>query len=84
MKFKEYGVIARAARLKLGLTQKQIADSFGWTTPQFVSNIESGKSFYPAHCLAIFPKATARKLSDCEIRLQIKRYKERKNEVQKA
>jgi transcriptional regulator with XRE-family HTH domain len=78
MKFKEYGILAKEARLKLGLTQKELSEKFGWTSPQACSNFERGLGFYPAYCLAVFDKKMARKLSDCEIRMQIKRFKEKK------
>lgn len=78
MKNENYGLIAKEARLKLGLTQKELSLKFGWTTSQAVSNIERNKAYYPAYCLAVFDKKMARKLSDCEIKLQIKKYKAKK------
>ena len=36
------------ARNAAGLTQKEVADKFGWSTPQFVGNWERGKSCPPS------------------------------------
>ena len=33
----------KQARLTLGLSQKQLAESLGWTTSRQVSNLETGK-----------------------------------------
>lgn len=34
-------------REKAGLTQAEVAKGLGWSTPQFVSNIERGKAMLP-------------------------------------
>lgn len=36
------GSLMKTLRDKAGLSQRQVSDAFGWTTPQFVSNIERG------------------------------------------
>lgn len=42
----------RKKREESGLTQKEISDSLGYTSPQFVSNWERGVSSPPLNCLA--------------------------------
>lgn len=44
---KETGHIIRNARLKLGLSQKSVANELGYDSAQFVSNIERGVSDVP-------------------------------------
>lgn len=36
-----------AHRKKVGLSQRELADALGYTTPQFISNWERGVSFPP-------------------------------------
>lgn len=45
------GRLIREARIKRGLTQKDISDLLGFTTPQFVSNLEHSKSPLPANLI---------------------------------
>jgi transcriptional regulator with XRE-family HTH domain len=40
--------LVREARVKSGLSQKDVARKFGWTSAQFVSNIERGLVRVPA------------------------------------
>ncbi|MGE3975548.1 MAG: helix-turn-helix domain-containing protein [Bdellovibrionales bacterium] len=42
----------RKKREELGHTQKEVSDSLGYTSPQFVSNWERGVSAPPLSCLA--------------------------------
>ncbi|MGE0527086.1 MAG: helix-turn-helix transcriptional regulator [Bdellovibrionales bacterium] len=39
-------------REKAGLTQKEVSDSLGYTTPQFISNVERGRCRFPVQKLA--------------------------------
>lgn len=41
-------------REKAGLTQAELAEKFGYSTPQFISNIERGRAMLP---VAQYPKA---------------------------
>lgn len=49
--FMTLGEFLKERRLKKGLTQKQVSDAFGFTTSQFISNIERGLSPPPANVL---------------------------------
>ena len=46
------GIFLRAARMKAGLTQQQVAGALGYSTPQFISNWERGVSRPPDEVLA--------------------------------
>ena len=39
------------ARIKKGLTQKELAEFLGFETAQFISNLERGKAPVPAHII---------------------------------
>jgi transcriptional regulator with XRE-family HTH domain len=41
------GKLIRQAREKAGLTQREVSDRFGFTTSQFISNLERGLSPVP-------------------------------------
>ncbi len=41
----------REFREKAGLTQRQVSDALGYTTPQFVSNVERGRCRFPVEKL---------------------------------
>jgi transcriptional regulator with XRE-family HTH domain len=41
----------RALREKAGLTQKEVSDALGYTTPQFISNVERGRCRFPVEKL---------------------------------
>lgn len=47
------GLFLKQARLKAGLTQGDVSKSLGYTSPQFISNIERGLSVIPLKTLAI-------------------------------
>jgi transcriptional regulator with XRE-family HTH domain len=38
-------------REKAGLTQRQVSDSLGYSTPQFISNVERGRCRFPVQKL---------------------------------
>ncbi|PCI27029.1 hypothetical protein COB52_05535 [Candidatus Kaiserbacteria bacterium] len=44
----EIGMFLKGAREKAGLTQGQVAKEFGFTTAQFISNLERGLVSLPA------------------------------------
>lgn len=41
----------RQFREKAGLTQKEVSDALGYTTPQFISNVERGRCRFPVEKL---------------------------------
>lgn len=41
----------RELREKAGLTQKEVSDALGYTTPQFISNVERGRCRFPVEKL---------------------------------
>lgn len=43
----EIGNHWRVYREKAGMTQREVADELGYTTPQFISNVERGRCRYP-------------------------------------
>ena len=47
----EFGTYLKNQRQKSGLTQSEVADSCGLTSPQFISNIERGLCSVPADIL---------------------------------
>lgn len=49
----EFGKFLKAKREAAGVTQAEVAEVFGHTTPQFISNVERG--------LCVFPLQLARK-----------------------
>ena len=49
--YKEMGAFLKAYRVKTGLTQREVADKFGYSTPQFISNWERGVSMPPTKAL---------------------------------
>lgn len=50
---KKLGKFLRAERIKAGFTQGEIANKLGYTSPQFISNIERGLSVIPLKTLAV-------------------------------
>lgn len=50
---KKLGKFLRNERLKAGFTQGEIADKLGYSSPQFISNIERGLSVIPLKTLAV-------------------------------
>jgi transcriptional regulator with XRE-family HTH domain len=47
----QHGGALRALREKAKLTQAQVAKGLGYTSPQFISNMEAGKAAPPLHVL---------------------------------
>lgn len=41
----------REFRERVGLTQKEVSDALGYSTPQFVSNVERGRCRFPVEKL---------------------------------
>jgi len=41
----------KALREKVGLTQREVSDSLGYSTPQFISNVERGRCRFPVQKL---------------------------------
>lgn len=52
----EIGTQWKSLREKAGLTQRDVADELGYTTPQFISNVERGRCRYPVEKLARLKK----------------------------
>lgn len=50
---KKLGKFLRTERVKAGLTQGEIAGKLGYSSPQFISNIERGLSVIPLKTLAV-------------------------------
>jgi len=43
-------------REKAGLTQREVSDSLGYSTPQFISNVERGRCRFPIQKLSRIKK----------------------------
>lgn len=52
----EIGNQWKTLREKAGLTQRDVADELGYTTPQFISNVERGRCRYPVEKLSRLKK----------------------------
>jgi transcriptional regulator with XRE-family HTH domain len=50
---KKLGKFLRTERLKVGMTQGEVASKLGYSSPQFISNIERGLSVVPLKTLAV-------------------------------
>lgn len=50
---KKLGKFLRNERIKAGLTQGEIANKLGYSSPQFISNIERGLSVIPLKTLSV-------------------------------
>ncbi len=46
----------RLLRERAGLTQAEVADNLGYSTPQFISNVERGRCRYPIEKLGKIKK----------------------------
>ena len=55
--FQELGVTLRKGRESAGLTQREVADDLGYSSPQFVSNIERGLCAPPLNVLRFMIEA---------------------------
>lgn len=53
---RQLGAKLREARVAACVTQRELADHMGMTTPQFVSNIERGVAFIPPDNVARWAK----------------------------
>jgi transcriptional regulator with XRE-family HTH domain len=42
-----HGIQWKQLRERSGLTQRQVSDSLGYSTPQFISNVERGRCRFP-------------------------------------
>jgi transcriptional regulator with XRE-family HTH domain len=51
MKFSEFGDYLKEKREKAGLSQTEVSTKFGYTSPQFISNIERGIARPPTEIL---------------------------------
>lgn len=49
---KKLGRLLSRGRKEKALSQKEVAEAMGYTTAQFISNIERGSSVTPLHLLA--------------------------------
>lgn len=54
----ETGRVVKAARLKAKLSQGKLARALGWTTSQYVSNVERGLCGFPARKGKLFCRIT--------------------------
>lgn len=52
-RYVEVGGFLRAARLRKGFTQKQVADELGYSSMQFISNFECGIAVPPVSKLKV-------------------------------
>lgn len=43
-RYERLGAYLKRQRIRKGLTQKEVSDAFGFTTSQFISNLELAKS----------------------------------------
>jgi transcriptional regulator with XRE-family HTH domain len=50
----EIGKFMKESRELSGKTQKEVAEAFGWKTPQYVSEIERGMVLFPASKAKIY------------------------------
>lgn len=41
----------KSLRERAGLTQREVSDSLGYSTPQFISNVERGRCRFPVQKL---------------------------------
>ena len=46
-----FGERIKKAREAAGLSQREITDALGWSSPQFISNVERGLAHLPPHCI---------------------------------
>ena len=56
MKSHSNSVQWKALREKAGLTQREVSDALGYSTPQFISNVERGRCRFPIQKLAKIKK----------------------------
>lgn len=58
------GHIWKEARQRAALTQAEVAEVLGYTSGQFISNVESGRCRFPGHQLAKLQKLYRLKTSE--------------------
>ena len=46
----------KSLREKAGLTQREVSDTLGYSTPQFISNVERGRCRFPVQKLSKIKK----------------------------
>lgn len=59
----------RTARTDCGYTQKEVAEELGWSTPQYISNIERGMCEMPGHAIPKVSKMYGLKKNEVEAHL---------------
>lgn len=50
------GSYFKKLRIAAGFSQRDLAGKLGWSTPQFVSNIEREKAYYPTDKILVLEK----------------------------
>jgi transcriptional regulator with XRE-family HTH domain len=66
---KEFGEFLKQKRLKAGLSQSEVAELLGYSSPQFVSNFERGLCAPPLPALRLLVKAYGLSINDLVKRL---------------
>lgn len=81
MNRKKFGTMLRELREKRGLTQADVSTKLGYTSPQFVSNIERGITSFPegkvkmfAKVLQVNPEALLRDIYTAKLNLAKAKY----------
>ncbi len=63
-RYERLGEYLKSKRVQRGLTQKDVSDHFGFTTSQFISNLELAKSPPPPGVLKTLVKLYKLKMDD--------------------
>jgi transcriptional regulator with XRE-family HTH domain len=63
-RYEKLGTFLKTHRIRRGLTQKAVSDAFGFTTSQFISNLELAKSPPPPNVLRRLVKLYGMRLED--------------------
>lgn len=61
---KHFGALWKEAREEAGLTQSEVAEALGYTSGQFISNVESGRCRFPGNQLGKIKKLYRLKTGD--------------------
>lgn len=61
---KHFGALWKQAREDAGLTQAEVAEALGYTSGQFISNVESGRCRFPGNQLGKIKKLYSLKTGD--------------------
>jgi len=56
--YREMGAYFQKCREGSGLTQKELSEKLGYSSPQFVSNCERGQCTYPDRLLPVLARET--------------------------